>query len=56
MLRWIDYEKPAVRDHLTAVARVRRAGRTARIVDIDVFNDQDALVAMGRGTYASVVG
>ena len=52
----IDYLKPAVGGHLTAVARVRRAGRTVAIVDIDVFNDQDALVAIGRGTYASVVG
>ncbi len=52
----IDYLKPAVGGHLTAVARVRRAGRTVAIVEIDVLNDQDALVAIGRGTYASVVG
>lgn len=51
----IDYLKPAVGDHLIATARVRRAGRTAAIVDIDVLNDQDSLVAVGRGTYASVV-
>jgi uncharacterized protein (TIGR00369 family) len=52
----IDYLKPAVGDYLTAVARVRRAGRTAAIVDIDVLNDQDVLVAIGRGTYAAVTG
>lgn len=52
----IDYLKPAVGDYLTAVARVRRAGRTAAIVDIDVLNDKDVLVAIGRGTYASVAG
>jgi len=52
----IDYLKPAVGDYLTAVARVRRAGRTAAIVDIDVLNDKNVLVAIGRGTYASVTG
>jgi hypothetical protein len=25
-------------------------------VDIDVMNEQDQLVAMGRGTYATLVG
>ncbi len=52
----IDYLKPAVGDSLTAVARVRRAGRTVSVVDIDVLNDKASLVAIGRGTYASLVG
>ncbi len=52
----IDYLKPAVGDALVAVARVRRAGRTVTVVDIDVFNEQDQPVAIGRGTYASVAG
>ena len=52
----IDYLKPAVGDALTAVARVRRTGRTVTVVDIDVMNEQDQLVAMGRGTYATLVG
>ena len=52
----IDYLKPAVGDALVAVARVRRAGRTVTVVDIDVFNDKDQPVAIGRGTYASVAG
>ena len=52
----IDYLKPAVGDALVAVARVRRAGRTVTVVDIDVFNDKDQPVAIGRGTYASVTG
>ena len=52
----IDYLKPAVGDHLTAVARVRRAGRTVTIVDVDVLNDQDSLVAIGRGTFATLPG
>jgi uncharacterized protein (TIGR00369 family) len=52
----IDYLKPAVGNSLTAVARVRRTGRTVTVVDIDVMNEQDQLVAMGRGTYATLVG
>jgi len=52
----IDYLKPAVGGSLTAVARVRRTGRTVSVVDIDVMNEQDQLVAMGRGTYATLVG
>ena len=52
----IDYLKPAVGDGLVAVARVRRAGRTVTVVDIDVFNAKHEPVAIGRGTYASVTG
>jgi uncharacterized protein (TIGR00369 family) len=52
----IDYLKPAVGNSLTAVARVRRTGRTVTVVDIDVMNERDQLVAMGRGTYATLVG
>ena len=52
----IDYLKPAVGDALTAVARVRRAGRTVSVVDIDILNEKDSLVAIGRATYASVTG
>ncbi len=52
----IDYLKPAVGDALVAVARVRRAGRTVTVVDIDVTNPKGEPVAIGRGTYASVTG
>lgn len=47
----IDYLKPAIGDALTAVARVRRAGRTIAVVDIDVLDEKGVLVAIGRGTY-----
>ncbi len=47
----IDYLKPAVGDSLTAVARVRRSGKTVAVVDIDVLDEKNALVAIGRGTY-----
>ena len=51
-----DYLRPAIGEALTAVARVRRAGRTAAIVDIDVVDDAQTLVALGRGTYSSTAG
>ncbi len=48
----IDYLKPAVGDALTAVARVRRAGKTIAVVDIDVLDEKGSLVAIGRGAYS----
>ena len=52
----IDYLRPAVGDSVLGVARVRRAGKTAAIIDIDVSDDQGRLVAVGRGTYSSQKG
>ena len=52
----VDYLKPAVGDELVATARVRRAGRTVAVVDIDVFDERESLVAVGRGTYVSARG
>jgi uncharacterized protein (TIGR00369 family) len=51
-----DYLRPAIGEALTAVARVRRAGRTAAIVDIEVIDAEKKLVALGRGTYSSTMG
>jgi len=52
----IDYLKPAVGKSLTGTARVRRSGRTVSVVDIDVVDEANALVAVGRGTYSSQRG
>jgi uncharacterized protein (TIGR00369 family) len=52
----IDFLKPAFGDAVTGVARVRRHGRTVAVIDIDVFDEKGSLVAVGRGTYAPVVG
>lgn len=52
----IDYLKPAVGNHLTATARVRRIGRTIAVADIDVFDEKNSLVAIGRGTYSPKSG
>ena len=51
-----DYLRPAIGEGLTAVARVRRAGRTVAIVDIEVVDDAQTLVELGRGTYSSTAG
>jgi len=51
-----DYLRPAIRTDLRARATVRRAGRTVGVVDVDVFDDNDRLVAVGRGTFGSAPG
>ena len=52
----IDYLRPAIGNLLTGTAKVRRAGRTVAVVDIDVLDDQNRLVAIGRGTYSGMKG
>ena len=52
----IDYLRPAVGGALTGTARVRRAGRTVALVDVDVYDEQQTLVAVGRGTYSGQRG
>lgn len=51
-----DYLRPAIGEALTAVARVRRQGRTTAVVDVEVLDDANRLVALGRGTYSSIAG
>ena len=52
----IDYLKPAVGQSLSGTARVRRSGRTVTVVDVDVHDESNGLVAVGRGTYSSQRG
>jgi uncharacterized protein (TIGR00369 family) len=52
----VDYLRPAMSTVLTATARVRRAGRTVAVVDIDVSDAEDRLVAVGRGCYSAQPG
>jgi uncharacterized protein (TIGR00369 family) len=52
----IDYLRPAGGANLTATATVRRAGRTIGVVDIDVTDGADRLVAIGRGCYSMTMG
>src|SRR5215468_1643860 len=39
-----DYLRPAIGSAITAIARVRRAGKTASVVDIEVLDDEARLV------------
>ena len=52
----VDYLRPAGRVDLLATARVRRAGRTIGVVDIDVVDAADRLIALGRGCYGTQPG
>jgi len=51
-----DYLRPAFNTSLRAQASIRRVGRTVGVADVDVFDDQDRLVAIGRGCYGTKQG
>lgn len=48
-----EYLRPAVGTSLTATATVRKNGRSVSVVDVDVQDDNDKLVAIGRGLYST---
>lgn len=50
----VDYLRPAIGTGLRAVARVRRAGKSVGVADVDVFDDRGALVAIGRCSYSTL--
>ena len=50
----VDYLRPAFDTGLTAVARVRRSGKSVGVVDVDVLDDKHNLVAIGRATYSTL--
>lgn len=50
----VDYLRPAIKTSLTTTARVRRAGKSVGVVDVDVYDDRKALVAVGRATYSTL--
>ena len=52
----VDYLRPAIKTALTTTAKVRRAGRSVGVVDVDVYDDRKALVAVGRATYSTLTG
>jgi uncharacterized protein (TIGR00369 family) len=52
----VDYLRPATTLILTATARVRRAGRTVGVVDVDVEDSEKRLVAVGRACYGMQPG
>lgn len=52
----VDYLRPAIKTNLITTATVRRAGKSVGVVDVDVFNEQKALLAIGRATYSTLTG
>jgi uncharacterized protein (TIGR00369 family) len=52
----IDYLRPAIGEFVQGTGSIRRAGKTAAVIDVDVSDDQGRLVAVGRGTYSSQRG
>ena len=51
-----DFLRPAITESLRAVATVRKVGRTVGVVDVDVFDARENLVAVGRGTFGAKGG
>ena len=52
----VDYLRPSTGAFLVAKAATRRVGRTVGVVDIDVYDDQNRLTAVGRGCYGAQPG
>lgn len=52
----VDYLRPGVGAYLDGIAVVRKMGRSAAVIDIDIFGADRKLVAVGRGTYVPVTG
>ncbi len=52
----VDYLRPASGSMLRARATARRVGRTVGVADVDVYDEQDRLVAIGRGCYSGQPG
>ena len=49
----VDYLRPAINTGLVITARVRRAGKSVGVVDVDVFDDRKILIAVGRASYST---
>ena len=49
----VDYLRPAINTGLFITARVRRAGKSVGVVDVDVFDDRKVLIAVGRASYST---
>ena len=47
----VDYLRPSTGGFLLAKAPVRRVGKTIGVVDVDVFDEQERLTAVGRGCF-----
>ncbi len=52
----VDYLRASTGEYVVARATARRVGRTVGVADVDVFDDQGRLTAVGRATYSAQVG
>lgn len=52
----VDFLRPSTGAFLIAKATVRRSGKTVGVADIDIFDDQERLSAIGRGCYSTLAG
>jgi uncharacterized protein (TIGR00369 family) len=50
----IDYLRPAIDTDLIATARTLRAGKSVGVVDIEIKDAQQRVVAVGRGSYSTL--
>jgi len=50
----VDYLRPAIKTSVTAVARVRRNGRSVGVADVDLYADGGALLAIGRASFSTL--
>ena len=51
-----DYLRPAIDTNLQATGWIRQAGRRVGVVDVDVLDDTNRLIALGRASYAIDTG
>ena len=50
----VDYLRPAIKTGLVTTATVRRAGKSVGVVDVDVLDDKNNLLAIGRASYSTL--
>jgi uncharacterized protein (TIGR00369 family) len=52
----LDYLRPARPGALVARARAVKVGRTVAVADVEIFDEDDRLVAIGRAAYSPKLG
>ncbi|CAN5919505.1 hypothetical protein BH11PSE3_BH11PSE3_28030 [soil metagenome] len=52
----VDSLQPAIKTGPVITAQMRSASKSVGVVDVDVFNEQKALLAVGRATYSTLPG
>lgn len=52
----VDYLRPVMGDWVEAHAKTRRVGRTVGVADVDLFDAEGRLCAIGRAVYSAKIG